>query len=173
MKIIFEGKDFVKKDYIIERMVRDGSIKVSGFLIEKVQKSEEYKSFYLKDLNDNDYDTTTMEKMMVGKLDYKGNRLSNPEIYDLFGVSSILNNIRKDNLIIMESVHNFDDNAEVFKEVAEDLLNSSKTLLFITDDMSESFVKNINLKNDVKLINFDREDFGKISECLESIKNSI
>ncbi|MCT4631922.1 MAG: hypothetical protein N4A76_04185 [Firmicutes bacterium] len=173
MKIVFEGIDNTKKNYIINELLNDDKIGVSGFHLDKIQKSQSYNSYYIKGLGDEFYDISKEDDLMVGRIDFKGNIVANPEAFDLFGVNSLLHNIHKKNLLIMECVNNLGKEANIFKEVANDILNSNKSVIFLTDKIDESIVKTMSLRSDIHYLNFDCEDYSIIKTYIEKTKDDI
>lgn len=173
MKIIFEGNDMVKKNFILDELINDENIWVSGFLVDREQNSKYYKSYYIRGLGDSFYDVSKKEELMVGKVDCKGNIICNPEAFDLFGVNSLLHNIKGKNILIMECINSLGKDANVFKEVARDILNSNKSVVFLTDIVDESIVNTMNLRNDIHYLNFDQEDYSLLKNYIDRAKEEI
>lgn len=145
--IFLTGEKQIGKSTIINRIIQDFSGKICGFktLLEK----NEHRQFYFYSLNSN---FRIDEKVYICKKSSNNKLEGISESFDKTGVEILRDCINSSqNIIIMDELGTFENDAYKFHEAVYECLNSKYPVVGVIKDKSSLFLDTIKKRKDVEV----------------------
>ncbi|MDY6894035.1 MAG: nucleoside-triphosphatase [Thermotogota bacterium] len=174
--IFLTGTVGVGKSTIIGKVIKQLSLKTSGFSVAREGKKNNWNSFYLVDassLNKDEQPRKSEYNRFAFRKDYSKNWEINIQVFDEIGVQ-LLTNIDDADVVIMDELGRFELTAYKFQKKVEKVLSSDKPVLGVIKDESNSFLDRIRNRKDVQIFRVTLENREEVyKEVLNLIKQIL
>jgi len=173
--IFLTGSVGVGKSTIIRKVIKQLSLNVSGFSVDREGKKNDWNSFYLVEASsyNNDEQSKKSEfNRFAFRNDYSKNWEINIQVFDEIGVQ-LLTNIDYADVVIMDELGRFELSAYQFQKKVEEVLTSDKPVLGVIKDESNAFLDKIRNRKDVQIFRVTLENREEVYKKVLSLIKQI
>ncbi|NLP37262.1 MAG: methyltransferase domain-containing protein [Firmicutes bacterium] len=163
--IFVTGDLHVGKSTLIQRVLNNlPLVKILGFKTSRYFQNKKLAGFYLEDFSRLHREE---QKAFIGRCVNDNYWVSIPETFDTLGVEILQNCLREQpDLIVMDELGFFENDAKIFQKQVFDILASSIPVIGVLKKKQTPFLDQIRKRKDVKVFEVTRENRDRMYELI-------